>query len=136
MATFCLICDSTAVVSKEATTTLVILIGTLKSFLLGVNEVPFCSPESEPQSHLTQVLARISNGVSCATSGYMATLAFAQDVQKFQFSHHDCLCLRCGALFNQNSCTEVIPSSDAQPSAQPIPPPSADPRDPAASATD
>lgn len=141
MATCCQICDSTAVVSKETTTTLVVLIGTLESFLLGVTEVQVSSQESEQQSHLAQVLARISKGVLCATSGYRAALAFAQDVQKYQFSHYDYLCLRCGAKFDQSACTEassptIISASDAQPSARPAPQPSADPQDPTVSTTD
>ena len=99
----CLICDSTAVMSKEVATTVVMLIGTLESFLLGATQVQVPLPENEQHSYLAQMLTRISNGVSRATSGHIATQAFANDVQKYQFSHHDWLCLRCGALFDNDS---------------------------------
>ncbi|APC19540.1 hypothetical protein BLL42_27870 (plasmid) [Pseudomonas frederiksbergensis] len=103
MAQHCLICDSTVVASKDVTTTVVILIGTLENFLLGVTEVQAPLPENEQHHYLAQMLARISKGVSRATSGYIATQAFANDVQKYQFSHYDYLCLRCGTLFDQDS---------------------------------
>lgn len=142
MTIYCLICDSTALLSKDATTSTVILVGTLDNFFNGLLEVQPPPTEAPSKNVFRQLLSLISKGVSRATSGYIATLAFAQDVQKYQFSHYDYLCLRCGALFNQSTCTAtasstaVIPSLTDQPSAQPAPPPSTDPRDPAAPATD
>lgn len=103
MAQHCLICDSTAVVSKDVTTSVVMLIGTLESFLLGATQVQVPLPQNEQHSSLVQMLTRISEGVSRTTSGHIATQAFATDVQKYQFSHHDWLCLRCGALFDKDS---------------------------------
>ncbi|MEB0148716.1 hypothetical protein [Pseudomonas sp. CCC2.2] len=52
-----------------------------------------------------QLLDLIGESVSSATSGYTAMTAFARDVQKYQFSHYDYLCLRCGAKFDQNANT-------------------------------
>lgn len=142
MTIYCLICDSTAVLPKDATTSIVILVGTMENFFNGMKEVQPAPTEDPAKNVFRQLLCLISKGVSRATSGYIATLAFAQDVQKYQFSHYDYLCLRCGAQFNQSAYTEtasptaVIPSLAAQPSAQSAPPPSTDPRDPAAPATD
>ena len=103
MAQHCLICDSTAVMSKDVATSVVILVGTLESFLLGATQVQAPLPQNEQHSSLAQLLTRISEGVFRATSGHIATQAFANDVQKYQFSHHDWLCLRCGALFDKDS---------------------------------
>lgn len=130
MVTYCLICNSTAVVSKDAITNVVLLTGTQESFLLGMKDAQTDQPETEQSSFLRQALARIRQGVSRATSDYLATMVFAQDVQKYQFSHYDYLCLRCDAMFDQGTSTEslapytVIPSSTAQPNAQPTPRPS------------
>ncbi len=142
MAEYCLICNSTAVISKDAITTVVLLTGTLESFLLGMKDAQTDQPEAEQNSFLRQALARIRQGVSRATSDYLATMVFAQDMQKYQFRHYDYLCLRCGALFDQGASsgglapTAIIPSSTAPPSAQSTPRPSAGPHDPTASATD
>ncbi|MFL1553631.1 hypothetical protein ACI77I_31995 [Pseudomonas sp. D47] len=99
----CLICDSTAVMSKDVATSVVMLIGTLESFLLGATQVQVPLPQNEQHSSLAQMLTRISKGVSRATSGHIATQAFANDVRTYQFSHHDWICLRCGALFDKDS---------------------------------
>ena len=142
MAIYCLICDSTVVLSKDAATSTVILAGTLESFRRGMKEAQSNSPGNPQKNVLMQLLALVTEGVSCATSGYIATLAFALDVQKYQFSHYNYLCLRCGAQFDQSTCAEaaspmaVTPSLGAQPSVQPAPQPLADPRGSAAPATD
>jgi len=115
MAAYCLICDSTAVLYKETTTTVVALIGTLESFFLGMQDVRAGQPDAERTGYLRQALARINQAVSRATSDYLVTMAFAQDVQKYQFRHHKYLCLRCGALFDQGP---TISSSTVPPSAQ------------------
>ena len=105
----CLICDSKAVLSKEAANAAVMLIGTIDSFLLGVRQAHTQSleanPDTRPESLLVQLLDLIGESLSSATSGYTAMTAFARDVQKYQFSHYDCLCLRCGAKFDQSADT-------------------------------
>jgi len=142
MTIYCLICNSTAVLSKQTTTTTVMLVGTLEQFIHGLKEAQPQSAEEPTKSIFIQWLDLIGQGVSRATTGYMATLAFAEDVQKYQFSHYHYLCLRCGALFNQSAGTEtasatgISPASDALSDAQPTLRPSADPQGPVASATD
>ncbi|MEA9978575.1 MULTISPECIES: hypothetical protein [unclassified Pseudomonas] len=105
----CLICNSKALLSKEATNAAVMLIGTIDNFLLGVRQAHTQSletdPETRPESLLAQLLDLIGESVSSATSGYTAMTSFARDVQKYQFGHYDCLCLRCGARFVQNAET-------------------------------
>jgi len=98
----CLICNSKAVLSKEAANAAVMLIGTIDSFLLSVRQAHTQGQETQPESLLVQLLDLIGESVSSATSGYTAMTAFARDVQKYQFGDYDCLCLRCGARFDQN----------------------------------
>lgn len=50
-----------------------------------------------------QLLDLIGESVSSTTSGYTALTALPKDVQKYQFGDYDCLCLRCGAKFDQNA---------------------------------
>lgn len=105
----CLICDSKAVLSKTAANAAVLLIETIDRFLLGVSQLHVqdleTAPETKHESLLVQLLDLIGESVSSATSGYTAMTAFAKDVQKYQFSHHDYLCLRCGAQFDQGTDT-------------------------------
>lgn len=105
----CLICESKAVLSKEAANAAVMLIGTIDNFLLGVRQAHTLGLEDDlqtrPESLLVQLLDLIGESVSSATSGYTAMTAFVRDVQKYQFGHYDCLCLRCGARFDQNAET-------------------------------
>ncbi|MHC8299137.1 hypothetical protein [Pseudomonas sp. ZS1P83] len=107
MPTRCLICDSQAVLSKEATNAAVMLIGTIDNFLLGVHQAHTQGRETgaeiRQESLLVQLLDLIGESVSSTTSGYTALTAFAKDVQKYQFGDYDCLCLRCGAKFDQKA---------------------------------
>lgn len=142
----CLICESVAVLPKENANTAVMLIGAIEGVARGINQPCPPTPESRPEvphgSRLLQLLELIGNGVSTAISECSALTAFAQDVQKYQFSHYDYLCLRCGARFDESACAEmtnpaiIIPSSAAPPSAPPVLQPSADPHDSTVSTTD
>lgn len=142
----CLICESLAVLPKENANTAVMLVGTIESVIRGMSgartPAPDVKPEKRHESSVLQLLELIGNGVSAAIAGCSNLAAFAKDVEKYQFRHYDRLCLRCGALFNQSVCAEtpgptaISSASGVQPNAQPVPPPSADPRDPAASTTD
>ena len=103
----CLICDSKAVLSKEAASTAVMLIGTIDSFILSVRQAHTqgreTGAETRQESLLVQLLDLIGESVSSASSGYTALTAFTRDVQKYQFGHYDRLCLRCGARFDQSA---------------------------------
>ena len=78
----CLICESKAVLSKEAANTAVLLIGTIDCFLLGVRQAHIqdsgTNSEVKDESLLTQFLDLIGESVSSATSGYTAMTAFCQ----------------------------------------------------------
>lgn len=105
----CLICDSKAVLSKEAANAAVLLIGTIDSFLLSVNQLHLqdsaIDSNTKHESLLVQLLDLLGESLSSASSGYVAMTAFARDVQQYQFGHYNYLCLRCGARFDQNTDT-------------------------------
>lgn len=142
----CLICESLAVLPKKNANTAIMLIGTIENVIRGMSvartPAPDVKPEERNESRGLQFFELLDQGVSAAIAGCSTLAAFAKDVEKYQFRHYDQLCLSYGALFNQSACVETVssasisPISDVQPNAQPTPPPSADPRDPAASATD
>ena len=48
-----------------------------------------------PGSHL------LINGLAAITSAYPPALRVAEDVAKYHFAGFNCLCLRCGALFDE-----------------------------------
>lgn len=108
MTPHCLICESVAVLSKENANTAVMLTGTIESVLSSMNQAysPLAGgirPQARHESHLAQFLELLGDGISAAIAGCSSMVAFAQDVQKYQFRRYDYLCLRCGALFNQDS---------------------------------
>ena len=107
MSAHCMICNSKAVLSQEAATVAVMLIGSIDRFLLTATQGLESDPKNRPESSLMQLLDLIGESVSSATSGYAAMTAFTKDVQKYQFGSYDFLCLRCGARFNQDAINEI-----------------------------
>ncbi|MDH0894869.1 MULTISPECIES: hypothetical protein [unclassified Pseudomonas] len=93
----CLICNSSAVMSKDAAKAIALLIGTLDGFLQGLQQ-----SKSQPDigSPLEQAFDRMLDGLSHASAHWEKSSDFARDVQRHQFMHYDCLCLRCGATFD------------------------------------
>lgn len=107
MSTHCLICNSSAVMSKDTANALSLLIGTLDGFLRGVRHaraLPL-TPGSDTDSPLGQVMNLVINSLPAAVSGWADSTEFIKDVQKYQFMHHGYLCLRCGALFDNPTAT-------------------------------
>lgn len=109
MSACCRICDSKAVLSKEAANVAVMLFGTMESVLVGMSHTrakePAINPPTRPESHLLHLLELIGQGLSEALSECSAMNAFANDVQKYQFAHYDFFCCRCGARFDKDSST-------------------------------
>lgn len=103
MPTHCLICNSTAVMSKDAAKAIALLIGTLNGFLRGVRQARAQTPRtaSEPDSPLEQALNLMIDGLSGAVSGSADSTEFIKDVQKYHFMNYGYLCLRCGAQFDE-----------------------------------
>lgn len=105
MTTRCLICNSSVVLSKDAAKALARLMGTLDGFLCGVQQAAARQQAAGSNLHCESPLERAFNfmidGISGATSGWASTSDFIRDVRKYQFMEYDCLCLRCGAKYDE-----------------------------------
>lgn len=105
MSTRCLICDSSAVVSADAVKAVVLLISTLHGFLRAARQFQPADASPGEATSMENVLTLLANGVKASEQKWTENQTFLKDVQHFQFRQYDCLCLRCGALFDEN--TEV-----------------------------
>lgn len=113
MSTRCLICESSAVLSNEAVGTLVMLASVIGGFMNAArrpSDPEAASPEVKP-INLEQVLGFVTQGIELAQRQWAENQPFLQDARRFQFMQHDCLCLRCGALFNRAPEPELNPDS-------------------------
>lgn len=109
MATHCLICNSSVVLSKDAAIAIARLIGTLDGFLRGIQQAA-AKPQtagSDPHSEspLERAFDLMLDGIAGAVSNWPDTSGFIHDVRKHQFMEYDCLCLRCGAMFDEQPPT-------------------------------
>lgn len=107
MSTHCLICDSTAVISKDAAKAIALLICTLNGFLRAAQQP--CHSQPKPpmcDSPVEQAFNLMLDGVAGAVNSWTDSQAFIRDVQRYQFMDYDCLCLRCGAKFDASAPSE------------------------------
>ena len=93
MLRYCLICDSKAVLTREAAKGIALLLGLVDSALLEAQKAN--ENTQAPGSHL------LINGLAAITPAYPPALRVAEDVAKYHFAGFNCLCLRCGALFDE-----------------------------------
>jgi hypothetical protein len=113
MSTRCLICESSAVLSNEAVGTLVMLASVIGGFMNAArrpSDPEAASPGVQP-IHLEQVLEFLTQVIELTQRQWAENQHFLQDARRFQFMQHDCLCLRCGALFNRAPESELNPGS-------------------------
>ncbi|MFC5698366.1 hypothetical protein ACFPU0_22795 [Pseudomonas sp. GCM10022186] len=105
MGQHCLICDSSAVLPKDAALGITLLIGILDGVLHGIRQpgMPTPATDSRPGSALGELLEATFCGAAGALAGNQVGLQASQDVAKFWFGSHNCLCLRCGATFDEQS---------------------------------
>ncbi|WP_407733137.1 hypothetical protein [Pseudomonas citronellolis] len=105
MITRCLICNSSVVLSKDAAKALARLMGTLDGFLRGIQQSSARQPPITSDLHCESPLERAFNlmldGICGAAANWDSTGDFIRDVRRFQFMEYDCLCLRCGAKYNE-----------------------------------
>ena len=113
MSTRCLICESSAVLSNEAVGTLVMLASVIGGFMNAARRpsAPEAASSGVEPIHLEQVLEFVTEGIELAQRQWAENQPFLQDARRFQFMQHDCLCLRCGALFNRAPEPELNPDS-------------------------
>lgn len=99
----CLICDSSAVVSAQAVSAVVLLISVLHGFMKAARHLPAkdTAVQKGTSPSLEQVLGLVTDGVRESKQKWAESQSFLQDVQRFQFMQFECLCLRCGAMFDE-----------------------------------
>ena len=90
----CLICDSRAVLPQEAARGIALLAGLADGALRGVQDTNQGTQDRLGYNSLLSGLAAIA-------PTYPSALRLAEDVVKYHFAGFDCLCLRCGALFDE-----------------------------------
>ncbi|HBP5443762.1 TPA: hypothetical protein L6B67_01285 [Pseudomonas aeruginosa] len=89
----CLICESEAVLTREATRGLALLIGLLGAAMRGAQH-------NQNESGYDRLL----NGLAAITPACPDALEGAKDVARHHFAAgFDCLCLHCGAMFDRNA---------------------------------
>ncbi len=82
----CLICDSSAVLTRDAAKGLTLLAGLFNGAIKGA--------------------AALLSGLAAVAPAYPEARKAAEDVVRFHFAGFDCLCLRCGALFDSPPDTQ------------------------------
>ncbi|TWV87740.1 hypothetical protein FQA91_32360 [Pseudomonas aeruginosa] len=88
----CLICDSSAVLTRDAAKGLTLLAGLLNGAIKGTRR------PGEGGCH-----ADLLSGLAAVAPAYPEARKAAEDVGRFHFAGFDCLCLRCGALFDETA---------------------------------
>ena len=101
MSTRCLICNSSVVLSKDAAKALARLLGTLDGFLRGIQQSSAKLHDLRCEGPLEHAFNLMQDGICGAAANWNSTSDFIQDVRRFQFKEYDCLCLRCGAKYNE-----------------------------------
>lgn len=86
----CLICDSSAVLTREAAKGLTLLIGLFNGAIEGAQ-----------RPHERSGQSALLSGLAAVVPAYPAARKEADEVVRFHFADFDSLCLRCGALFNE-----------------------------------
>lgn len=130
METRCLICESTLVVTKAQAQAFSLLLGTLGGFLDGCADMDVRSGAHKNCSigeAVQRGLERLTRAVESATSACAQSWEFAQDVHRFHFGEFECLCLRCGARFDQQPSDTLTPQPGDPPTARPAPGSTGDP---------
>ena len=86
----CLICDSSAVLTRDTAKGLTVLIGLLNGAIEGAQ-----------RPHERSGQFALLSGLAAVVPAYPAARKEADEVVRFHFADFDSLCLRCGALFNE-----------------------------------
>ncbi|PAU59202.1 hypothetical protein BZL41_17020 [Pseudomonas sp. PIC25] len=105
MTTRCLICNSSVVLSKDAAIAIARLIGTLDGFLHGIQQSATkpqtVAPDVRCERPLEHAFNLMIDGIAGAASSWPDIDDFIRDIRRHQFMEFDCLCLRCGAKYDE-----------------------------------
>lgn len=96
----CLICNSSAVLTRDAASAIARVLGIVDCFIKGAQRVATSTTSAAPHPPLTAGLNIIIGGASEVSSEWESINTWIQDMQKYQFMGYTNLCLRCGALFD------------------------------------
>jgi hypothetical protein len=88
----CLICESRAVMTREAAKGIALLLGLIDGAIQGARRAPVESS-----------LEALTSGLTAILPSYPSALHAAEDVARLHLAGFDCLCLRCGARFNEDA---------------------------------
>ena len=102
----CLICDSKSVKTQEAAKGIALLIGLADSAL---RETQKANAPQTQGSHLLII------GLAAIIPAYPSALQVAEDVAKYHFAGFNCVCLRCGALFDERGAQEACETTKQPP---------------------
>lgn len=95
----CLICNSSAVLSRDAASAIALMLGIAESFIKGAQR-DTVSASSAGTPPLVQGVNMLIGGASAVSSDWDAINTWIQNMQRYQFMGYTNLCLRCGALFD------------------------------------
>jgi hypothetical protein len=103
----CIVCNSTAVIHKDAAATMAVLVNIISGAIQGASTSTIADqPTQASGPHgriLGQLLAVIRAGLSGAAAGDASGTELSHSIGKYWFSHADCLCLSCGFYFDPNA---------------------------------
>lgn len=95
----CLICNSSAVLTRDAAKAIARMLGIAESFIKGARRVAVSANSADTQP-LVQGVDLLIGGASAITADWEGIDIWIQDMQRYQFMGYTNLCLRCGALFD------------------------------------
>lgn len=105
----CIVCNSTAVIHKDAAQTIAVLVSVVSSAIQGAATSAIADQPTQVSGSygriLGQLLALVRAGLSGAAAGDAAGTELSHSIEKYWFSHVDCLCLSCGFYFDPNATT-------------------------------
>ena len=103
----CIVCDSAAVIHKDAAKTMAVLVSIISSAIQGAATSTVADQPTEasgPHGRIFgQLLAVIRSGLAGAATGDVKGTELSHSIEKYWFSHVDCLCLSCGFYFDPNA---------------------------------
>lgn len=103
----CIVCNSTAVIHKDAATTMAVLVSIISGAIQGAATSTVADQTAQASGPhgriLGQLLAVIRAGLTGAAAGDVKGTELSHSIEKYWFSHVDCLCLSCGFYFDPNA---------------------------------